>query len=452
LDASRHYDQAMSLRMRLIVSVVLVLAVTMTLGGLLAAWHAAASVQTEMRSALAVGEQTVRNGLDELQHSADPARDLRHLVTVFDGNRHLRVTLTGPDGQALAVSRLATAADPPPDWFIRLVRRRQRPVIIPVPPDGTSVVTLAAVPNNEVSEVWSEGQDGLQVLAAFCVLTTLLIHWTLGRALRPLETLSGAFGRIGSGDYTARVSRQGPPELAGLAVGFNRMAEMLDAAQARNRRLDEQLLTLQDEERADLARDLHDEVGPFLFAVAVDAASIPDLATQPAALAERVKAIREAVVHMQGHIRSILVRLRPAPFGGAGLGDAVGTLVAFWRSRHPDIIFAVAVPDAADTLPASLRATIGRVVQESVSNAVRHGRPGRIEIGIELAPDAVSVRVSDDGIGMQGDVAGAGFGLLGMQERVAAQSGTLTIGGVPGRGLTVTARFPLIAAMTEIAA
>ncbi len=442
----------MSLRFRLIVSVVLVLAVTMALGGLLAAWHAAGSVQTEMRSALAVGEQTVRNGLDELQRSADPARDLRHLVTVFDGNRHLRVTLTGPDGQVQAVSRVATAADPPPGWFLRLVRRRLTPVAIPVPPDRTAMVTLAAVPNNEVSEVWAEGRDGLQVLAAFCVLTALLIHWTVGRALHPLTTLSAAFGRIGSGDYTARVDRQGPPELAGLADGFNRMAEMLDAAQARNRRLDEQLLTLQDEERADLARDLHDEVGPFLFAVAVDAASIPGLADQPAALAERVKAIREAVVHMQGHIRSILVRLRPAPFGGAGLSDAIATLVAFWHSRHPGIVFAVEVPDAADSLPATLRGTIGRVVQESVSNAVRHGRPNRIEIGIEVGADTISVRVSDDGVGMQGNAGGAGFGLLGMRERVAAQSGTLTIDGQPGQGLTVTARFPLIAAVTEIAA
>lgn len=442
----------MSLRIRLIVSVVLVLAVTMALGGLLAAWHAAASVQTEMRSALAVGEQTVRNGLDELQHSADPGRDLRHLVTVFDGNRHLRVTLTGADGQTLAVSRVAAAADPPPHWFLRLVRRRLIPVTIPVPGGTAATVTLAAVPNNEVSEVWSEGRDGLQVLAAFCVLTTLLIHWTVGRALRPLTTLSAAFGRLGSGDYAARVGRQGPPELAGLADGFNRMAEMLDAAQARNRRLDEQLLTLQDEERADLARDLHDEVGPFLFAVAVDAASIPGLADEPAALAERVKAIREAVVHMQGHIRSILVRLRPAPFGGAGLSDAVGTLVGFWHRSHPDITFAVTVPDAADAVSATLRGTIGRVVQESVSNAVRHGRPSRIEISIALTPDAISVRVSDDGVGMQGDATGAGFGLLGMRERVAAQSGSLAIDGQPGRGLTVTARFPLIAAMTEIAA
>ena len=442
----------MSLRIRLIASVILVLAVTLALGGLLAAWHAAASVQTEMRSAMAVGAQTIRNGLDELHESADPMRDLRRLVTVFDDNRHLRVTLTGPGGRVLAVSRLATTADPAPDWFVRLVRRRLRPVAIPVPPDGVSVVTLAAVPNNEASEVWSEGRDGLQVLAAFCVLITLLIHWTIGHALRPLTTLSAAFGRIGAGDYTARVDRRGPPELAELADGFNRMAGMLTAAQTRNHRLDEQLLTLQDEERADLARDLHDEVGPFLFAVALDAASIPGLASQPAALAERVKAIREAVVHMQGHIRSILVRLRPAPFDGPGLSDAVGALVAFWQSRHPGITFTVVVPDAADALPDSLRATIGRVLQESVSNAVRHGRPSRIEIRIEPGPHAVSVRVSDDGVGMQGDATGGGFGLLGMRERVAAHSGTLTIDGGPGRGLTVTARLPLSAPGTEIAA
>ena len=197
-----------------------------------------------------------------------------------------------------------------------------------------------------------------------------------------LERLAGAFGRIGAGDYTARVDTVGPPELVRLASGFNSMAEQLGKAEAQNRQLQEQLLSLQEEERADLARDLHDEIGPFLFAAGIDAAGIPALleAGRYGEAGQRAEAIRELVAHMQTQIRSILRRLRPLSFGAVGLAEAISNLVGSWRHRHPGIDFVLDVAEADDSLNEGARATVCRIVQESLCNAVRHASPGRIEI------------------------------------------------------------------------
>jgi two-component system, NarL family, sensor histidine kinase UhpB len=246
-----------------------------------------------------------------------------------------------------------------------------------------------------------------------------------------------------------RVEHAGPPEVVRLAQGFNAMVERLDAAQVRNLRLNEQLLTLQEEERADLARDLHDEIGPFLFAVNLDAASIERAATSGrlADVSERAHAIREAVEHMQRHVRAMLHRLRPASPVEAGLAPALDNLVAFWRARQPKIDFDLDMSIDEGRLGDPTIAAIYRLVQEGLNNAVRHGSPQRIEIFVGSKEiDEVIVCVADNGAGLAAsNVPGLGF--TGMRERVQGLGGTMHVGANrDGKGLVVAARLPCPAA------
>jgi two-component system sensor histidine kinase UhpB len=432
----------MSLRLRLVLWLGCVLAVTLGLGCALAGWHAAGSVRAEMQAALATGRQSVANSLREVTLS----RELRRVVATFDGNRHVRATFTDDQGSVVAASLLQPPARPIPAWFRRALGPTLAPVVLTVP---SGAITLVADSTNEVGEVWSQANDAVRTLALFFGLTVLLIYWAVGRALMPLQRLAAAFARIGAGDYATRLGAAGPPELARLASGFNRMAQQLGGAEAQNRQLQEQLLTLQEEERADLARDLHDEIGPFLFTAGIDAACIPALlqAGRVPEAEERADAIHESVAHIQTHIRSILGRLRPLSFGAVGLADAIGNLVAFWRDRHPNIDFTLDVAVEDDLLTESARATVCRIVQESLCNAVRHGAPGRIEISVTREAADVVVSVADDGAGPGAAGVIPGFGLVGMQERVHAQAGTLAIAARSGgRGLAVTARLPCDAA------
>jgi two-component system sensor histidine kinase UhpB len=162
----------------------------------------------------------------------------------------------------------------------------------------------------------------------------------------------------------------------------------------------------------------------------------------------QVEAIQSSVGHMQRLVRDILGRLRPTELIDLGLAAAIGELVEFWRLRHPEIVFEVAVADdEALSLSESARETLYRVVQESLANAVRHGRPNRIAVSVARASEhEVSVSVADDGAA-SGEPSSGGFGLKGMRERVTAQGGTLDI--QPGAGWRITARLPAHAEALE---
>jgi two-component system, NarL family, sensor histidine kinase UhpB len=289
-------------------------------------------------------------------------------------------------------------------------------------------------------------KDDLVAVGLSCALNIVLVSIVVRRALRPLDRLAAALASLGSGQYAVRMEHAGPPELVRLEQGFNAMAERLDAAHARNQRLNDQLLTLQEEERTDLARDLHDEVGPFLFAVNLDAAAIEQAAASGriADVPERTRAIREAVGHMQRHVRAMLHRLRPANPVEAGLRPALAALIAFWRARQPQIDFALEVSVDENDLSDPVTAAIYRLVQEGLNNAIRHGAARQIRVLIEPGKiEEVIVRVADDGTGLSASSDNAGLGFTGMRERVKGLGGTLHVGaGTNGAGLVVAARLP----------
>ena len=330
-----------------------------------------------------------------------------------------------------------------PAWFIALLAPAIAPVRFEVGAGDT--ITVETDPRSEVGEVWTQFRDALVAVGLSCGLSIVLVSLVVGRALRPLNRLSAALAAVGAGEYAVRVERAGPPEVVRLAQGFNAMVERLDAAQARNLRLNEQLLTLQEEERTDLARDLHDEIGPFLFAVNLDAASIERAAISARlpGVSERAHAIREAVEHMQSHVRAMLHRLRPASPVEAGLTPALDKLIAFWRARQPKIDFHSI---SRSMRPASTirpwRRSIASCRKGSIMLSVTVPRAGSRSL---CAPETseVIVRVADNGTGLAASNMPSGLGLTGMRERVEALGGTLTVGvDRDGKGLVVTARLP----------
>ena len=224
------------------------------------------------------------------------------------------------------------------------------------------------------------------------------------------------------------------------------MAERLATVAAQNHRLNERLLTLQAEERADLARDLHDEIGPMLFAIDMTAAAIERLAgsERETEIPRHVQAIHDSVGRMQRHIRLILGRLRPLQT--IGLNAAIDRLATFWRSRRSDIAFGATVSIEDDRICNDLKETIYRVVQEATSNAIRHGR--RRAWTLRSSMTARAIRVEDGRrhrhVGGRGDRRGSTrLGLIGMRERVMAMAGSLVIRpGRNGRGLSLVVRLP----------
>jgi two-component system sensor histidine kinase UhpB len=367
---------------------------------------------------------------------------------MFDGSRHVRAVLLDAAGRPTAASTPYVPTSPPPRWLVALIDPRIAPLRL-APPAGfgaASAVLIEADPVNEIGEAWAGLRDALLILGLLSILAMMLIRRAVIRALRPLEAVSSALARVGAGDFDVRVAPHGTRELERLALGFNAMAVQLDSIDRENRRLHEQLLTVQEEERAELARDLHDEIGPYLFAVSLDAAAARDLAAKrrTTAIPGRLDLIQAAVAHMQTQVSDMLRRLRPIRAVEFGLVSAVEDLVAFWRARRPDIGFDLKLDVDDATLGLGVREAFYRVAQEALSNAVRHGAPSRIVVELSV-PDgeAVLLRVLDNGLTSARLGGRPRFGLTGMRERLAALGGELAIDQGAVQGWTVTARVPL---------
>jgi len=438
----------MPLRFRLIVLVIIALSVSLGLGGVATILNASRSVRTEMRSALLVGQQTIDNVVRGIDASPNPQHDLEDLVASFKGSRHLKVSLT--DGSAGAEVQPVDDRSPfgkVPGWFVRLVgvapQADRMPIAIGGRPLG--VLIIETDPRNEILEVWNELSSGLIVLALFGCLTIPLIYLFIGRALQPLDRLTGAMERVGQGDFAIRVSDRLTPELARLRDSFNRMAARLAATNADNRRLNEQLLTLQEEERGEIARDLHDEVGPFLFAINVDVATMTRLLREghTEELPFHTQSIADAARHLQHQVRGMLGRLRPIGLAEFGLTEAVSGLVEFWRRRYPEIEYRTSVAPSCEGLDDRIDTTVFRLVQECLSNAVRHGRPRLITVSVDRNREngQMVVEVADDGTGVD-EAPTLGYGLVGMEERVEVLGGNLVFSRRAGGGFAVRATLP----------
>ncbi|MGE0210316.1 MAG: histidine kinase [Parvibaculaceae bacterium] len=442
----------MTLRSRLILSISLVLILSVAAGGVLVYWHAAAKVHTELEAAIATGGRVALNALAGHDPASDPKERLRLVVADFDGDRHVKAQLLDDKQKPIAASTLLPPEEAAPQWFNRLLAEPSQVVHLRFPAIGAGyTLMLETDATNELSELWSDIILALQVLFLFFGLVLMLIYGMLGWALRPLQGLTAAFSRVGEGDYAARVPLPAISELARVADGFNRMTERLAGMEVQNRRLNDQLAEVQDEERAELARDLHDEIGPLLFAAGADGAmaerAIDTGKTGEAA--SRIGACREAIRQAQGHVRNILGRLRAPMVENLGLRQAVDDLVATWRARHPEVTFTVVLPP--EGFGSALDRAIYRIVQESGNNALRHGRPGSIDIlALQDAEGAVLVRVSDDGGGLRQTREAKGYGVIGMRERAEALGGSLAIENrAGGEGVVVSAQIPLHSGQPE---
>lgn len=437
----------MSLKSTLVASIVAVALIVLLFGASISYWHALSKVAAEMQAAIAVGARIAANAVDDAEESADPSRRLHLLVGDFNGDRHLRAIWQDSGGRTIAESVPAQPVRDVPNWFHEVFHQPEQTVQVELPKafDGLGKFLLHTDSRNEIAEVWDDIGNTLTILGLLCGLVLGCVYWLLNRALGPLDSLASALNAIYKSSDAPRIPETGPAEFVQVYRGFNAMSERLQQTEAKNRRLTEQLAAVQEEERADLARDLHDEIGPFLFSVDVDAASIAHCLENGKAgeIKSRVATIRESVGHMQRHVKELLGRLRSEALVDVGLLDAVDNLIEFWQARYPAVEFKVDAPDYS--LGKAVDQTVFRIVQESLSNAMRHGRPSRVEIEIDNSDEGVLVEVRDDGQGFDGvsPGTGSGFGIAGMRERVVALAGEFEVGPRTGEpGVIVRAWLP----------
>jgi signal transduction histidine kinase len=230
------------------------------------------------------------------------------------------------------------------------------------------------------------------------------------------------------------------------AASLSRMLKLerqSQAAESELRLLSGQLRTAQEEERKHLSRELHDQVGQMLTGLRMELAGIARvLADSESEISSRIARAKGTVEQTLRIVRNIAMLLRPSMLDDLGLSPALAWLVKE-MSRSSGIDIQSSIDSTVDSLPETQRTCIYRLVQEALTNAVRHSGARHAEVVIQARAGSVVGSVNDDGKGF--DLAShkrRGLGLLGMEERVRELGGTIRVTSQPGHGTRVELRLP----------
>lgn len=294
----------------------------------------------------------------------------------------------------------------------------------------------------------------LQLLLATLLVSTLgiLSAIVLTRMItQPIQQLARAANAVGRGDLNWHVTRWADDEIGELADSFNVMVENLrlaaDLSEERHRlqaELVERVINAQEAERKRIACDLHDQTSQALVSLIVQLKLVETAPNETMRL-KNLSILREQLRDALGEVRQMALDLRPNVLDDLGLEQAI-----HWFgercSQNNGIELKVVTNGNLDSLPERHTITIYRVVQEALSNVVKHSHAKHATIEINHHQDQIFIRVEDDGNGIilhENDVAGAHLGILGMQERTALLGGICTVQSKPGHGTAVLAEIPV---------
>ncbi len=210
---------------------------------------------------------------------------------------------------------------------------------------------------------------------------------------------------------------------------------------AHNRELARRLIEVQERERRELARELHDELAQHCTAIRVEAAFLQRCVDE-AQVAGAAQRVAETAGLLQQGVRRLLRRLRPAELDELGLPAALQALAANWEARS-GVGCSVQVEGALEAVDDPVATCVYRIVQEAFSNVVRHAGAAQVQVVLAVAPSTLRMIVSDDGCGFDAARATRGLGLLGAGERAAALGGSLGIDSAPGAGTRLCIALPL---------
>ena len=303
-----------------------------------------------------------------------------------------------------------------------------------------AAVIAAVIATNPDIDLDSDPEAAI-VLGLAVALTIAMNLYLLQRRFGPLERLVDQMERADLSRPGANLRETepavGPDEVVRLDLAFRRMLERLESER---RRASSAALEAQEEERARVARDLHDEVNQSLTGLLLRLEAVRR--TAPPQLARELADVRGVANQAMQELLALARQLRPTALDDLGLeaalaghvreiGDGSGISTSFDRRG------------SFTGLPGDVQTVVYRVAQEALSNAIRHAGAGHIGVHLARGPGGIALVVADDGTGFTFDQASGGLGLTGMRERALLVGGELDVTSRPGVGTRVRLYVPI---------
>jgi two-component system sensor histidine kinase UhpB len=449
-----------SIRTQLLIIVLVMELAAALVAGVVTVLKARTSTRVEIEASMRLAQLFVTEALRLVRDDTPVQHVLSDVPLQARLLRHVRISVH--DMADVPVAQIPASIDPAtarkgeraraPAWFQALIAPAIERHVIPIAARGQQIgsVVIVSEPKDEIAEVWENTRALALVALAVTAAMMAALYVLFGRALAPLTGLAHGLTDLEHRDYAVRLPVPETREFVALATRFNALAQALDSARAENVRLSQRLITAQDDERRNIALELHDEVGPSLFGLKATATSIATIASDSLdavrqIASERVRDMLTIIEHLQAINRGLLNRLRPMALGHVPLQDLVSRLVQDRAREHPQIKFHLDTTNLAKTYGDTIDLTIYRCVQESLTNAIRHAGAKQIVVTVDEATGDASqllFKIEDDGQGIGAD-APRGLGVAGMEERVRALGGQFAIEQRPGGGTVVCAVIPI---------
>lgn len=431
----------MSLRalinLRIIASVILIL----IFSAIIAIWQAKSSVEQEVDSSINLAVQMIDFGFTQQPSlNAENEAWLEHIATM-QPVRHLHISIEDNVSDLQNNNSLykADEGNTTPQWFIEAVKDDflTHHYDIKIADGSTKTIFITANPMDEISEAWGETKAFFWSIVLMLSIIFFTVNLVFNSMLQAVKTILSGLRQVETGHFDHVLPHFKIKEFDAIAIEINGMSLALKTAQTNNQALARHTMQIQETERQNMSRELHDEMGQSLTAIKAMAVTCQQADTD-------VKAVTSSIVDICNHlsvvVRSMMKTLHPLSLTELGLGATLSELVREWQRRSTELQIDLNYDSSLEKLSHDITIHVYRIVQECLTNVVKHANASEVAILVIKSGYKVLITVSDNGQGKQLD--SSGFGLLGMRERAENLGGQFTLESAQNGGVNVVVQLP----------
>lgn len=362
--------------------------------------QATKDVATEINASLALADALVEQNVDfatieaALQHS-------RHL-TALAIDSPAGSTLNSPDASFFPVEPVSVFSHPEDP-------RRQ--------------LFLFANPAAEREEILTTVYQVFGLLAISLLFTLSVMHIVVQSRMKPLQALSSALSKVAKGNYRVDVEHSDIEEIDSVVTHTQLMASALEERENKVQQLRNKLASLQEHERQNLARELHDNLGQLVTGIRVQSYMLRQQTQSPKFIERTATLLGEQCAEIQSGIRQLVNKLYPVTLNKMGLVSALREMLERWSEIH-NIAVTCSLPDLSPEKNIERDMHLYRITQEALSNVSRHAHASKVHVSLTLTQNAMTLNITDNGTGFaEQSECSDGLGLASMRDRARLTGG-----------------------------
>ena len=423
----------MSLKYRLLLYINLLLLIVIFIGISIVVTSAQNNVRQEIISTQSLAVFAIENGIKKnpeiylFQEEGNTLglanlNELRHLkIQFFDSTNQLRDQSSSD----------LTTLNLPPNWFISIMENfsttlPEKKINIMIRGKNSGYVLINPEPLYEYSEIWQQIEYGFFIILLFFGLVNILIFIVFYHTLKPINLIIDGFRKLEDENYKAKIKKINILEFNLIGQNFNKMVKKLREGNNKIHKLSQDLINIQEQEKKELAINLHDELGQSITAIQAEAASIKKNKNEESRVLA-MNSIIDISKNMMFSTRALIKKLSLGILEEMGFEIAINDLIDSWSKRYPKTFVNYFYDkNLNELIPSPFEGHIYRIIQEALTNISKHSNPKKINISLRSnkSKKEIEIKIINDGVKKNFNTKN-GIGILGMKERVSQMNGRI---------------------------